>query len=312
MKLEWRAWLLDKAMILFGIKLSHPDAGSLEKLRFSRGYVMWFINWLGGKKEALARVEDLSIPTRAGEIYGRLYSPEKSRELPIVVYFHGGGWVSGNLDSHDRVCRRVAKRLNRTVLAVDYRLAPEHRFPAAAEDAFDALCWAANNAGTLRVDVRDISVMGDSAGGNLAAVSALLSRDNNGPRIRRQILIYPFIDASRAFDSCETYRHAPVLTSVGMDWMLENYIGDEANRNDVMLSPAQADLSNLPPAFIACAEYDPLADHSKWYQERLQAAGGVVELEVYARQIHGFFSLPRVASEVEKSLVDIEKFFQRH
>lgn len=311
MKLEWRARLFDQLMIRQGMKILKPDAGTLAKIRARVDDTpAWIVNLLMGPELPLPEVRDLSIPGRGGAIPARLYRPDVPAPRGVIVFYHGGGWVSGDLETHDRACRRIAQELRRTVVAIDYRLAPEHLFPAAVEDAYDALVWVAENGETLEVDTDDLSVMGDSAGGNLAAVMCQLARDQGGPPIRRQALVYPYVDGVTNYDSENRYATAPVLTKAGMHWMVESYLGETGQREDARFSPLRGSLADLPAAYICCAEYDPIADHSTAYAAALKDAGNTVALHVYARQVHAFFTVPGIGTKSAAALNDLAAFFR--
>jgi acetyl esterase len=212
--------------------------------------------------------------------------------LPGIVYFHGGGFVIGNLDSHDGTCRALANASGCAVVSVDYRLAPEHRFPAAPEDCYAALRFVAERGAELGIDARRLAVAGDSAGGNLAAVTALLARERRGPDVRFQLLVYPVAD--HAFDT-PSYRdnaEGYFLSAAMMRWFWGHYLERPEQGDDPLASPLRAkDLAGLPPALVITAEYDPLRDEGEAYAARLKQAGVAAELLRYDGQIHGFFSL---------------------
>ena len=205
--------------------------------------------------EQVARAQDLEIPGPVGAIPVRAYAPAGDGPLPVVVYYHGGGWVLGGLESHDGTCRALANAAGALVVSVDYRLAPEHPFPAAVDDAWAALTWVADNAGDLGGDPARIVVAGDSAGGNLAAVAALLARDAGAPVLRGQLLVYPVTDATMASGSIEENGEGYFLTKADMDWFYGHYAPDRPS--DWRLSPLVAeDLTGLAPALVLTAEYD--------------------------------------------------------
>jgi acetyl esterase len=247
---------------------------------------------LSGVPPDVASVRDLRLPTPAGEIGARLYRPagtEPQAELPGVVFFHGGGWVLGDLDTHDVTCRQLANAAMCSVLAVDYRRPPEFVFPAAADDAYAATDWFATFAGTLRVDRERIAVMGDSAGGNLAAVTALAARERGGPRLRMQVLVYPVVDLQLAADSFARLAEGFTLTRDAMEWFRSQYAPNEADWNGWRASPLRAEnLRDLPPAFVVTAGFDPLCDEGAAYADRLRADGNSVQYRHFAGQMHGF------------------------
>ena len=251
----------------------------------------------------LASVEDRHIPGPAGEIPIRVYASEARVPQPILVYFHGGGFVIGSLTSHDPLCRVLAARIPAIVVAVDYRLAPEHPFPAAAEDAYAALCWVAEHARALGGDPGRIAVGGDSAGGNLSAVVSLLARERSGPSLVHQLLIYPVTDFSfetrSHLDNAEGY----LLTRALMEWFLGHYFSGPTPRADPRFAVLRApDLRGLPPATVLTAEFDPLRDEGESYAARLRAAGVPVEVMRYDGMIHGFFPNPALFPQAEAAI----------
>lgn len=243
--------------------------------------------------EAVASIEDIRIPGPGGGIPVRIYMPNSAAPRPVIVYFHGGGWVLCNLDTHDAVCRAIARRSGATLVSVDYRLAPQHPFPAAVEDAYAATQWVAENAGRLGADPRRMIVAGDSAGGNLATVVCRKSRDAGGPAIAFQALIYPVTDlSSLETESYIEFAEDHQLTRRLMAWFRDHYLPRIEDRVHADASPLlAADLRGLPPALIITAECDPLRDEGEAYATRLKAAGVPVTLTRYRGMIHPFFSL---------------------
>ncbi len=254
-----------------------------------------------GEPEELHKIEDRTIPVADGQIAVRIYtpkSPNNSAALPLLVFFHGGGWVIGDLESHDRPARALAKAAGCIVVAVDYRLAPEHKFPTAAEDAYAATHWAAENAAALGADPNRIAVGGDSAGGNLAAVVALMARDRGGPPLRLQLLIYPVTNYSYDTGSYSENADGYLLTRDSMVWFWDHYLKAPEDGTNPCASPLQAlDLHGLPPALVVTAEYDPLRDEGEAYAGRLRQAGVPVESTRYPGMIHGFFQLAGVLDQ---------------
>ncbi len=244
--------------------------------------------------EDVARTEDRVIPGADGtELPIRIYWPSTSDEpLPVVVFFHGGGWVIGGIDSHDGQVREMVNRTAMVYVSVDYRLAPEARFPAAAEDCYAATQWVAANAASIGADADRLGVAGDSAGGNLAAVVALMARDRGGPAIAHQLLIYPCCDMdANAWPSQTENGTGYFLTKESMDWFYDQY-ADVADRDNPYASPIKADdLSGLPPACVITAEYDPLRDEGEAYGARLLEAGVDCEVHRYDGMFHGFFGM---------------------
>jgi acetyl esterase len=260
----------------------------------------------GARRMAATRAESLprgpeahvlsrTIPGAAGERPVRVYRPVDAdgQRLPVLLWLHGGGFVTGDLDQADGDCRQLATRARLLVVSLDYRLAPEHPFPAAPEDAYAALCWIAEHARELGGDPSCIAVGGDSAGGNLAAVVSLLARDRVGPRPRFQLLVYPVTDVTR-FDRPSTLENASgyFLTRSAMMWFTAQYAPTPEQAANPHVSPLLApDLRNLPPALVITAEHDPLRDEGEAFAERLREAGVPVTLSRYAGTVHGFFTM---------------------
>ena len=248
--------------------------------------------------EAVAAIDDFEIPGGDGQpVRARAYTPRDARAgpLPLVIFLHGGGWVTGDLDSHDATCRALANASGCKVVALDYRLAPEHKFPAGLHDCHAALEWLAAHAGELGIDARRIAIGGDSAGGNLAAAVALMARDRGGPPLAFQLLVYPV--THHAFDtlSYATYGDGHLLTEEGMRWNWDHYLASAADGLDPLASPLLApDLRGLPRALVIVAECDPLCDESEAYARRLADAGVEVECRRYDGMLHAFFTLGQV------------------
>jgi len=259
----------------------------------------------GGPPESLARVEERSIPGPGGKILLRIYTPEGRGALPVVVYFHGGGWVIGTFETHDGVCRHLAKQSQAVVVSVDYRLAPEHKFPAAAEDCYAATCWVADNAAALGADAKRLVVGGDSAGGNLAAVVSLLARDRGKPKIAFQMLIYPVTNHAYDTPSYRDNADGYLLTRDAMVWFWNHYLSGESDGANPYASPLRAaSLAGLPPAMVVTAELDPLRDEGEAYAEKLRQAGVPVKLKRYDGLIHGFFSMTGVFEQAKQAVAD--------
>lgn len=251
--------------------------------------------------EEVARVEEVAVPGPAGTIPARVYSPEADETPPVVVYYHGGGWVLGGLESHEGTCRALANAAGAVVISVDYRLAPEHPFPAAVDDAWAALRWIADHAGDLGGDPSRLAVAGDSAGGNLAAVVALLARDAGSPALRGQLLVYPATDATMASNSIQANGEGFFLTKADMEWFYGHYAPERPS--DWRLSPLSAeDLTGLPPALVLTAEYDPLRDEGEAYGARLAASGVPVEVVRKDGLIHGFFGMVADVDEARAAM----------
>ena len=259
----------------------------------------------GGPPESLARVEERSIPGPGGKILLRIYTPEGRGALPVVVYFHGGGWVIGTFETHDGVCRHLAKQSQAVVVSVDYRLAPEHKFPAAAEDCYAATCWVADNAAALGADAKRLLVGGDSAGGNLAAVVSLMARDRGKPKIAFQMLIYPVTNHAYDTPSYRDNADGYLLTRDAMVWFWNHYLSGESDGANPYASPLRAaSLAGLPSAMVVTAELDPLRDEGEAYAEKLRQAGVPVKLKRYDGLIHGFFSMTGVFEQAKQAVAD--------
>lgn len=237
------------------------------------------------------RVQDLKIPGPGGELAIRAVTPEGAGTalLPVVSYYHGGGWVAGDLDSHENVCRALANAAGALVVSVDYRLAPENPFPAAAEDAHAAAAWLAVNAGEIGGDPSRLAVCGDSAGGNLAAAAAMMARDRGGPSIALQVLAYPITDFNFETESYRLFAEGFFLTRADMLWYWDQYAPKIEDRRHPWASPMRAeDLSGLPPALVITAGHDVLRDEGESYARRMKDSGVAVRLSRYEGMIHGF------------------------
>jgi len=258
----------------------------------------------------LRSAEPLAIPSAAGPIPARIYTPLKLRQAnglaPGLVFFHGGGWVIGDLDSHDVVCRKLADEGQLIVISVDYRLAPEHKFPAAVDDAITATKWIADNAVALGIDAARLSVGGDSAGGNLAAVAAIAARDGDGPAIAGQLLIYPAVDFAMTHPSHSEPETSVLLTHSVIKWFRDHYLNGAANVHDWRASPARAStLIGLPPAYVLTAGADPLRDEGNEYAERLREAGVAVTHRNFPGQFHGFFTMGKLLRQADVAATEI-------
>jgi acetyl esterase len=254
----------------------------------------------------MARVEAVTIPGPAREIDARLYVPTEAGETsPLLVYFHGGGWVIGGLDTHDDPCRFLAARSGVRILAVDYRLAPEHPFPAAAEDSLVAYEWAAANAERLGVESGRIGVGGDSAGANLAAAACMMARDASLPLPAMQLLIYPVAETAGTSPSRRTFGEGFLLTHGDMEWFEDHYLPPSVDRTDPRVALLEAsDLSGLPPAYIATAGFDPLRDEGEAFAARLREAGVQVALRRHPGLIHTFANLTAICPTARAAMLE--------
>ena len=260
----------------------------------ARAQYLRMVETRGIRPAPVGAVEDRSIPGPAGDLPVRIYRPDlDAPTLPVLVYFHGGGHVIGNLDTHDAVARNLCNGAGCIVVSVDYRLAPEHKFPAAAEDAFAAVIWCAAHGAEIGIDPRRIAIGGDSAGGNLAAVAALMARDAGSPAIRLQVLIYPVTDYACDTESYRTYSGGyGMLDAPSMRWFRDHYLRGEADRLDWRAAPLHAgDLTGLPPALVLTAQCDVLHDEGEAYARRLRSAGVEVDHRDITGMIHGFFTM---------------------
>jgi acetyl esterase len=259
----------------------------------------------GGVAE-IGRCEDRAVPGPAGPIPVRLYYPRGQSPCGAALFFHGGGWVLGNLESHDPTCRALAAGSGALIIAVDYRLAPEHKFPAAADDSYAATRWAAENAAALGYPEGQLAVSGDSAGGNLAAVVALMARDRGGPKIRHQVLIYPAFDPAMVEPSHQEFaQDGYVLSRADMEWFWNHYLRNAQDGSNPYANPARAnDLSRLPAALVITAGFDPLRDEGEGYAEKLRQAGVPVVAKRYEGLTHGFFNM---TSQIDQAKVALER-----
>lgn len=244
---------------------------------------------MAAQPEEVWKVDNRKIPGPAGHIPVRVYRPQSKYPLPVLIYYHGGGWVVGDLDAADVLCRQLANGANVIVVSVDYRLAPEHRFPAAIEDAYAAAVWVAENASSLEADPNRIAVGGDSAGGNLAAAVTLMARDQGLSFIKFQLLFNPATHYAFDTDSYRDNAEGYGLTTDTMRWFWGQYLAEEQDGRNPYASPLLAvDFSSLPPALVITAEFDPLRDDGEAYAAKLQAAGIPVEAKRYDGMVHGF------------------------
>lgn len=259
---------------------------------------------VSGPQPDIGVVRDITLDGAAGPIKGRIYDSVDGQNRPCLVYFHGGGFVIGDLDSHDTLCRQLALDGGFRVIAVDYRLAPEHPFPAAPDDSIAAFNCIAKNAAKFGVDASKLATAGDSAGGNLATVVARHAAQNNGPKVALQVLIYPVTEMVRDSGSRTEFADGYFLTKARMDWFDNHYTGGKAVV-DERLNPLNHDVpKGLAPAYVLTAGFDPLRDEGREYAEKLKAAGVPTSYIDYADQIHGFFNMPAVSSVSRKAITD--------
>lgn len=260
-----------------------------------------------GEPVAVADVRDTTAPGAGGDIPVRVYRPDGDGPAPVLVWYHGGGWVIGSVAASDPTARKLCARAGVVVVSVEYRLAPEHPHPAAVDDAWDALRWVADNAADLGGDPERIAVGGDSAGGNLAALVALKARDEGGPRLRHQLLVYPGVDLTMAHPSIDENGEGYFLTKATMDWFIGHYLGTEGEHGDARdpaISPLHAaDLSGVAPAQVLTAEFDPLRDEGDAYATRLAEAGVDVVHVPGPGLVHGFFGMGAISPDADAAAV---------
>ena len=260
---------------------------------------------MSGEPIEVGSVHDITIPVDGAEIGARVYSPPGPGPHPVVMFFHGGGWVICSLDTHDNLAREICRDAEAVVVSVDYRMAPEHRYPTAAHDCFAATNWVADNAASLGADASRLAVCGNSAGGNLSAVVSQMARDGGGPTISYAALIYPAVDMTRKGGSLDENASGYFLETDGMYWFMNHYI-TETERSETMASPLlHADLAGLPDCFIATCEYDPLRDEGEAYGDALRADGVHVESKRYDGLIHGAANMTGVLEGGRRLVADV-------
>ncbi|EZH66364.1 hypothetical protein DH09_10550 [Bacillaceae bacterium JMAK1] len=261
--------------------------------------------------EEVKRVENLSFESEGYTIPVRVYQPEGTTPQPVLVYFHGGGWVLGDLDSHDPVCRRIANASQSTVISVEYRLAPEYPFPAAVYDCYNAVHWVREQAEALGIDHERVAVGGDSAGGNLATVVTHLLKERNEPLPVYQLLIYPSVDFTKKYPSDEKNKEGLFLTGEAMSYFRKHYLSQKEDKFNPLASPmVREDVTGLPPALIITAEYDPLRDQGEAYATRLKEAGNDVTYIDYKGMVHGFISMANLVPQGAEALTEAGRALQ--
>jgi acetyl esterase len=300
----------DAARVLEMVRLSGRPAFETVSPAEARALFLGAREILSPEPPAVGEVRELTAPgADRANIPLRLYRPVgggAEARLPALVFFHGGGWVVGDLETHDPMCRHLANAAQCAVIAVDYRLAPEHKFPGAVEDCFAATQWVAANGGALGVDGARLAVGGDSAGGNLAAVVSLLARDLGSPWLCLQLLLCQALDFGMSYPSYQRFAEGHLLTLATMRWFGEAYIRGPQDVADWRASPSRAaDLSGLPPAYVLTAGYDPLCDEGAAYAGRLRESGVGVEHRHLPGQIHGFLLMGKIIRAAGPALDDI-------
>ena len=265
---------------------------------------------VGPKDVPVGKVENLTMPGPAGDLALRVYTPVAAGgdALPALVYFHGGGFIIGDLETHDGLCRMFANEGGFRVIAVDYRLAPEHKFPAAVEDAYAAVCWVEANAPKLGVDANRIAVGGDSAGGMLSAVVTQMAKEKGAPKLAFQLLLFPATDAQHETASKKEFAVGYFLDKQTMDWFFGSYIPVGTDLSDTRLSPLNAkDFSGLPPAYVMLGGYDPLHDEGLAYAEKLRTAGVKAQVVDYSDLVHCFIYFQAVLPQAHQAVADAAK-----
>lgn len=252
--------------------------------------------------EPVGKVEDRTIPGAAGQLQARVYTPKGNGPFPVLVYFHGGGWVIADLDTYDSSARALTNAAKAVVVSVHYRQAPEHKFPAAAEDAYAATQWVINHATSINGRPDQVAVAGESAGGNLATVTCLMARDKKGKMPVHQLLVYPVADHSMNTPSYQENAQGPILTKPMMSWFWNHYLPNAEAGNNPYASPLRAEVKGLPPATIITAGFDPLRDEGKLYADKLREAGIRVEYRNYPDMAHEFFGMGAVVDQAKQAV----------
>ena len=262
--------------------------------------------------DPIHRVEDLTIPGPGGDLAVRVYAPESTDPLPALAHYHGGGWVLGNLDTHDSYCRTFANAANCILVAVNYRRSPEAPFPEPLDDCYAALRWLADNGASIGADTARLGVVGDSAGGNLAAATTLKARDEGQPALKVQILTYPAVDATMAFGSIDEFADGPFLTKASMEYFWGHYLGKTAPTDGYASPLHAADHGNLPPTLVITAEFDPLRGEGEAYAQKLAEAGVDARFERYDGMFHPFSMLHKALPEGMRAIESTAAFARKH
>ncbi|MEY2919314.1 MAG: hypothetical protein RL261_619 [Pseudomonadota bacterium] len=255
-------------------------------------------------KTPIHAVEDRVLPGPAGPLNVRIYRPASGIQLPVIVFCHGGGFVLGDLDTHDSICHRLAHSSGCAVIAVDYRRAPETRFPGALDDCTAALRWVAHNAASLHLDGGRLALCGDSAGGQLAAATALRAR-RDGPAVRHVALLYPMVDPACETASMHAFARGHLLARDGVQWAWSQYLSEPADAANPLVSLLRAELTAFPPTSVVTAECDPLRDEGETFADRLRAAGVAVTARRYTGMVHGFAGLPQITPVASQAIDDV-------
>jgi acetyl esterase len=278
-------------------------------LEVTRAGAIAFATSGAGEKQPVADVDDRDLPGPAGEIPVRVYTPDGEGPFPVVAYLHGGGWVFMGIETHDWICRRLANAAGAIVVSVEYRLAPEHPFPAPLDDCMAVVHWLAEAAADLGGDPARLAVAGDSAGGNLAAAVTFASRAADGPTVTAQALVYPVTDAACSTPSFVQNAEGYLLTASTMRWFWQQYLGEDGDPDDGYASVLRhADLTDLPPTLVITAEFDPLRDEGEAFAEHLAAVGTRVQLRRFDGMVHGFLGMDALLPEADLAMDEIATF----
>lgn len=279
----------------------------------ARDFYLLMSQKVAGNPPQDLEISGFDIEVKGGRVAMRAYRPrgKAGRRLPALLYFHGGGWCIGNLDSHDHVCRWLAAHSECVVIAVDYRLGPEHKFPTAVEDALAATLWVADHGKELDIDATRLAVGGDSAGGNLSAVVTLLAREQGAPQLRCQLLIYPATDMLMSLPSHARFGDGYRLTRTSIVWFINGYLRDGEDMYDYRASPLLAKQhKGLPPALVMTAAFDPLVDEGEAYANKLKNAGVEVDYRCYPGMVHGFIAMPAALDMAQTALLDAAAYLK--
>ena len=295
--------------------LDQMKAAGMPKLQdvgavVAREQMIALMQMVGPRDVPVGKTENLTVPSAAGDIPARVYTPVASggEAMPALIYFHGGGFVIGSVDVIDGLCRIMANEGGLRVISVDYRLAPEHKFPAALDDAFAVVSWVAQNAAEVGVDANRIAVGGDSAGGALAAEVTQLAKAKGGINLAAQMLLFPVVQVGEETSSMREFAVGYFLERETLDWFYASYLPADADRTDPRISPLRAkDLSGLPPAFVMLGGYDPLHDEGMQYADKLRAAGVTVQVADHADMVHDFIYFQSVLPQARDALADAVK-----
>lgn len=300
-----------KLRVLIDAKLAARQAPQWELpiAEVRRGFRALWTPAMTGVALPVNRVADITIPGLSAPLPARLYAPERDRAYPILMYLHGGGYVKGGLDESDVLCRNLAALAQHMVISVAYRLAPEHPFPAALDDAIAAAAWACARAADRGATPGPVVICGESAGGNLAALTALHARSDPRIAIRRQVLLQPVVDFALTFPSIAMAPTECLVPKADLAWYYRTYAGLDHDMKDPRVSPLYVnDLSGLPPALVIAAEYDTLRDEAHAYAERLQAAGVATRYSCYPGMIHGFLQMGGLVTDARAALAEVARF----